>query len=79
MPCKRGGRWGSGCPTWARLLCGHGGLQAAAALAEFALVAVQSHLLQGRGGVGGGGGGGGGGGDVLLRAGDGRTGAAYPR
>lgn len=28
-------------------LRGHGGLQAAAALAEFALVAVQGHLLQG--------------------------------
>lgn len=32
------------------VLCGHSGFQAAAALPQFALVAVQSHLLQGGGG-----------------------------
>ena len=31
-------------------LRGHGGFQAAAALSQLALVAVESHLLQGRGG-----------------------------
>lgn len=32
------------------VLCGHGGFQATAALPQFALVAVESHLLQGGGG-----------------------------
>lgn len=38
-----------GCPV-SEVLCGHSGFQAAAALPQFAFVAVQGHLLQCRGG-----------------------------